>query len=857
MNKIPVHHRDRTLRIPRYLIVALLGASLSSAAFAQTQAKPTINVAPDHAAKMAEGMKLFKEHVRPVLTARCVRCHGGKSTEAELNLTDRDGLMRGGSSGPAIVVGNARDSLLYKLITHVREPHMPHNAGKLPPDTVAHFANWIDHGAPYDRPLRGPGETPWWEKKIPESARQFWSFQPLLRQAPPDVKGAAWVRTPIDRFILARLETAGIEPNPPAEKRQLIRRLYFDLIGLPPTPDEVESFVEDACPEAYEKLVDRLLDSPRFGERWGRYWLDLARFAESHGFEQDYDRPSAYHYRDFVIQAMNADLPYDTFVRWQLAGDELEPDDRWALAATGFLAAGVHSTQITKREVEKQRYDELDDMAATVGTAMLAMTIGCARCHDHKFDPIPQADYYSLVSTFTTTVRSEFDFNLDPSGYQAAKQAFDRAHRPYVTALKTFEAERLPSRQAKLDESWSSNPERFQWAVIDGINHAGPRLASLVQWQRTRDPEWLKLNRELQAHLQKAPKPRITKILVASEGLPPIRLHTQGDDFFKKTYFLGRGDPDQKCAAADQGFLQVLTPGPNSKERWPACPPKNSRTSYRRRALADWITDVDHGAGALLARVIVNRLWQHHLGRGIVATPSEFGSRGEKPTHPELLDWLAAELIRNHWQLKPIHRLIVTSAVYMESAATSANNTGVDHANHLFWRRHRARLEAEAIRDALLAVSGNLDQRMFGPGTLRESNRRRSIYFTIKHSGLIPMMQVFDAPDALQGIGERPTTTIAPQALLLLNNPHIRGYAQAMARRIAPNSHMPFQEAVNATYLAALGRPPSDDEYSESVAFLERQAVSYRASGKLNARSLALADFCQAIMCLNEFIYIE
>jgi hypothetical protein len=736
---------------------------------------------------------------------------------------------------------------------------MPHNAGKLPAADIARLADWIESGAPYDKPLRvrATEGASWTTKQAPPRAREFWSFQPLRRVAPPEVRTLGWARTPVDRFVLARLEAAGVEPNLPAGKRQLIRRLYFDVIGLPPTPEEVDRFIRDGAPDAYEKLVDRLLASPHYGERWGRHWLDLARYAESHGFEQDYDRPSAYQYRDFVIQALNTDLPYDTFVRWQLAGDEFQPDDRLALAATGFLAAGVHSTQITKREVEKQRYDELDDMAATTGTALLGLTVGCARCHDHKFDPIPQADYYRLVSTFTTTVRSDFDFNLDPGGYGTAKAAFDREHAPYVAALKKFESEQPQSRTTKLEKTWTSQPERFSWAAIDVMTRQGPRLTSLVHWYRTRDPDWLKLAHEVRAHLRKAPKPKIAKILVASEGLVPIRLHTQGDDFFKEFYFLRRGDPDQKEGPAQQSFLQALMASADREKHWQKQPPKGWRTSYRRRALADWICDVDQGAGALLARVIVNRLWQHHLGRGIVATPSEFGSRGERPSHPELLDWLATELIRNGWRLKPIQRLILTSSVYLESASFDEKKARADPSNQLFWRKAPVRLEAEAIRDALLAVSGTLDSRMFGPGTLDEANRRRSVYFAIKHSNLIPMMQVFDAPDAIQGVGERPTTTIAPQALYLMNSPHVRTYAEAMARRISPASKLPLPEAVATAYLRALGRPPTDVELAESVTFLRRQADSYRATEKANASQLAFADFCQALMCVNEFVYVE
>jgi mono/diheme cytochrome c family protein len=801
---------------------------------------PKATVSPsdrDHAAKMAKGLDLFKAQVRPVMIQRCVRCHGGKSTESEFDLTDREGLLRGGRSGAAIVAGNSRESLLYKLITHAREPYMPHSAPKLSDNAIVAIAAWIDFGAPYDKSLlaRQPDASAWTRKTVPPTAREFWSFKPLQRARPPQVTDRNCIRTPIDRFVLAKLEAVGVQPSPPADKRHLIRRAYFDLTGLPPAPEEVETFLNDPAPDAYQKLLDRLLASPHYGERWGRHWLDLARFAESHGFEHDYDRPSAYHYRDFVIKALNADLPYDTFVKWQLAGDEFEPDNHLALMATGFLAAGVHSTQITKNEVEKQRYDEMDDMAATVGTALLGLTVGCARCHDHKYDPIPQADYYRFLATFTTAIRSEIDLDFDPKIYLKAKAKFELEQAPLVAALRKFEAEELPAHLAK-----RTNKQNTAWAL----------------WYRFSDPDWRKPALRLWDHLRRAPKPNFTKVLVASEGLRPIRLHTQGDDFFRETYFLRRGDPEQKEGLARPSFLQVLMTVPEREKHWQLQPPKGCRTSYRRRALADWITDVDHGAGNLLARVIVNRLWQHHMGGGIVATPSEFGSRGERPSHPELLDWLASELINNGWRLKPIHKLIMSSSVYRQSSGHGAQ-AFVDQARGLFGRGPRFRLEAEAIRDSLLAVSGSLDSRMLGPGTLDINTKRRSIYFTVKHSNLIPMMTVFDAPDALQSVGERPTTTIAPQALFLMNNANVRGYARSLAQRLAPYATRGLELSFHQAYLMALSRPPYKDELTEALAFVKQQTESYRVAGRTDAQEAALTDFCQVLMCLNEFIYVD
>jgi hypothetical protein len=387
----------------------------------------------------------------------------------------------------------------------------------------------------------------------------------------------------------------------------------------------------------------------------------------------------------------------------------------------------------------------------------------------------------------------------------------------------------------------------------------------LLAWYRTTDPEWQKLNKQAQDHLLKAPKPTLVKALISSEGLPAVRLHTQGGDFLHATHFLNRGDPTQKMGVASQGFLQVLMNAPDSARRgspdpaayWQVAPPSGWRTSYRRRSLANWMTDVDRGAGALLARVIVNRLWQHHMGRGLVATVSDFGTRGERPTHPELLDWLATELIKNGWHLKPIHKLIMSSSVYLQSSQPDEAKKHLDRHNRLWWRRLPHRLEAEVIRDSILAVSGRLDLTMFGPGTLDQGSKRRSIYFTVKRSKLLPVMQLFDAPEALTSVGERPTTTIAPQALLLMNNPHVRECARSFARRIAPEAQTPVEEAIRAGYRIALTRSPTAEEMADSVAFVKQQLESYKATGKKDAGELGYADFCQVLMCLNEFIYVD
>ncbi|HLK58065.1 MAG TPA: PSD1 and planctomycete cytochrome C domain-containing protein [Chthonomonadaceae bacterium] len=1031
---------SRAGRIGKRIAVMLAALLLVSAA----RAGQGVGQTPEQTA-------FFEQNIRPLLAQRCYACHADKNkvTQGGLALDSAAGWQHGGSRGPALKSGDTENSLLLKAVRYKgNAPKMPPN-GKLSDREIALLTEWVKRGAPGPKEDSKPPTKP--SGVDVETGRKRWAFQPIQRVAPPTVKSAAWAQNPIDRFILAKLEAKGLRPNPEADRRTLIRRVTFDLTGLPPTPEEIQAFVNDASPNAYETLVDRLLASPRYGERWGRFWLDLARFAESHGYEQDYDRPYAYHYRDFVIKAFNSDMPYDQFVRWQLAGDEIAPEEPLALMATGFLGAGTHSTQITKNQVEKERYDELDDMTATTGTAFLGLTIGCARCHNHKYDPIPTRDYYRLLSTFTTTVRSDYDVNMDPAGYRKAKAAFDAEHAPLTDALQAYERDRLPGHLAAYLQSPShraqptswmvlgfqsihseggatltpqpdgsllasgTNPDfdtyiftaktslrgltairlealadpsfvkggpgragngnfalsdfrvtaahanapdkavpvkllhpratfeqaglpvaatidadpRSAWAVDPqfGKNHAAvydletplgfeggtlltftlkfannnghnigrPRLsvatgvqplafdapalpervaallsadpnlaslaaddrAALLNWYKTQDAGWQALNERVQKHLAAQPQQPIQKVMICSEGVPAIRTHTQGGDFLEQTHFLVRGDPNNKGDVATQSFLQVLMRSPDGEKRWQTPPPAGWRTSYRRRALAEWITDTEEGAGDLLARVIVNRLWQHHMGRGIVATPSDFGAQGEPPTHPELLDYLASELIREGWHLKAIHRRILLSATYRQSAAANPAAEKLDPANRLCWRHSRQRLEAEAIRDALLAVGGELDLTMYGPGTLDEGMKRRSIYFMVKRSKLIPMLRLFDGPDALLGIGSRPSTTIAPQALLLLNNPNIHEYARSFARRVAPRPDTPPADAIATAYLLALGRAPTPNEKSDALAFVQAQTASYRAANPSDAPQMALADFCQVLMGLNEFIYVD
>jgi len=1008
-------------------------------------------VRKDHAERVKKGLLLFKGSVRATLIKHCLDCHGGKSTKADFDLSSRNSLLGGG-----YVDKTAGDSHLISLIRHSEKPHMPFKQPKLPESAIKQIEQWIELGAPYDKPLVEKVNNPEPAKMIvTDEDRQFWSFQPLKWVKPAKVKNEAWVRSPIDHFVLLKQEELGLHPNGPASRQVLIHRAYFDLLGLPPTPKQVEAFVNNPDKKAWPKLIDELLQSPHYGERWARHWLDVARFAESHGYEQDYDRKFAYHYRDFLIKALNDNLPYDEFVKWQLAGDELAPDNPEAMKATGFLGAGVFPTQLTEKEFESARYDELDDMVTTTGVAFLGLSIGCARCHDHKFDPIPSQDYYRLAASFTTTIRSEIDVDLDPKANRERKAVWEIKLAELNSAINSFEKNDVPKRfRAWLKKApastslspWetleptsikSSGGSKFEkqedgshlaigkapdkevltitaetrqpnlgairletlrddslpskgpgraangnfalgninvtaqsvdgsepltevklvgarathqqnsgslsvaasidgdpvsgWAVDTGgigkdqaavfdfatttgfesgtkliitltFNHPNNRhavgrfrlsvsdqtqlkaevgnvklgatvstaLASLrknsdetseawktgLGWFRTTLPEWQALSKTVADHTAKGPGLRLAKVMVSSEGYPHMKHHADGrgyPHFYPQTNFLNRGDVNQKKEVVSQSFLQVLMPAAKTEKNWLVTPPKGwDRTSFRRASLANWITDADAGAGQLAARVIVNRLWQHHFGRGIVSTPNDFGFPGERPTHPALLDWLALNLIEGDWKLKRIHKLMMTSSVYMQSGEHDQSRAKIDRENVWFWRRVPQRLEGEAIRDAMLAVSGQLDRKMFGPGTLDQNMKRRSIYFFIKRSKLIPMMMLFDWPEHLVSIGQRTSTTVAPQALMFMNSQQGRAYAESFAAMLAGEG-----DKIGQAYRSAFGRDPSSDERRLAEEFRTDQASEYRDAGRNDAEKIALADLCQAIFSMNEFVYVD
>jgi mono/diheme cytochrome c family protein len=836
---------------------------------------------------------------RSILAANCLKCHGPAKQKGGLRFDSREGALSKGDSGAtAVAPGRPAASELIRRVT-AEDPtvRMPLGQRALTASQVATLRKWIEAGAAWPRTGTGPATTGRTELIVTDDDRRHWAFRPLTRVELP-ARSAGRVRTPIDGFILAGLAARRLTPAPPADARVLIRRVTFDLIGLPPTPEEVEAFVQAAGTDtAYVALVDRLLASPHYGERWGRHWLDVAHYADSGGYESDIDRPTAYHYRDFVVQAFNADLPFDEFVRRQLAGDEYAPDDPSAVAATGFLAAGPSEfleANLLEEERLRQRYNELDDTVSTTGLALLGLTVGCARCHDHKFDPIPTRDYYRLLACLHSGDRAEVPLGTRAEVERAtrARSEWDRqrqaaeanlkkwidGHRAALgPRLRSARIDRLPIPDAEKallrDKPDSAEAKRLAKKHEKALAVTDDELRKTAD--ETARRRWDELAGELAAIRKRAPKALPAALAFKDSGPKPAA-----------SWLFRRGDFRDHTIPVELGFLTVLTRGKSPADYWHAARAGGDRTdtTYQRRALAAWVTDAEHGAGALLARVIVNRVWQHHFGEGLVRTPNDFGARGERPTHPELLEWLAGDLIAHGWKLKRLHRMILLSAAYRQSTAFDPEKAKTDPDNRLLRRMRPRRLEAEVLRDTLLAVSGTLNPAMYGPAfkapipadamvarNLKDpypkdvpdgpAVRRRSVYLFHKRIVPYPLLQAFDAPDAQQCTGRRDVTTVTPQALALLNDPFVHGLAGDFADRLLHEIGDDPARWVERAYRLALARLPTEEEKTAGVEFLARQNRDRSARApKMSAadvRRLALTDYCQVLFGLNEFIYVD
>lgn len=694
------------------------------------------------------------------------------------------------------------------------------------------------------------------------SEPQHWSFVPPRRPPLPSVREQGWARNPIDRFVLAALEENGLKPAPEADRATLARRLSFDLTGLPPRPEIAEAFADDARPDAYDRFVDRLLTCPQYGERWGQHWLDLARYADTDGFEFDQTRPNAWRYRDWVVSALNRDLPYNAFVRLQMAGDELAPNDPSAFIATGFHRCYPDMVDLNDQGLRRQ--NALNDITDTTGLAFLGLTIGCARCHDHKFDPLPQTDYFQLQAFFTPA-RFRDDY---PIASSAERAAYESRRTRWKTAVAALQAKLIrleaPARAALAPGDPPGLKDDVAAALHKPDDERTPSEVRLVfdALAKDRRVKTQALEQALGASAAAERRDLLRRLTEWKGAAPAAPPQARGVDEpgaeAPPTYLLRRGEFGAKGPEVFPAFPAVLRASATDA---PAIRPTR-RSTGRRRALGEWLTRPDH---PLTARVTVNRLWQHHFGRGIVATPSDFGTMGEEPSHPELLDWLATELVAQRWSLKAMHRLMVTSATYRQSSRVDPAALEADPANTLLWRHARQRLDGEALRDALLAVSGRLNPALGGPPVFPElpaeltrlSNKgavwpvspraedrdRRSLYVFVRRNLRYPFFEAFDRPDTNASCPRRAVTTIAPQALTLLNSTLANEAARGLAKRVEYEAGPQHDAQINRAYRLAFGRSANPSERRLAVAHLQRGG--------------ALRHLCLALLNANEFVYVD
>ena len=872
------------------LTLPTLAAGLT-VAFAQTPATPTSQAKGD---RQKANLEFYTNQVLPILKNTCYSCHAGEGSSGQLTLSDRASILKGGSSGPGVNLEKPLESLILRAVKGDGRSMPPRN--RLSKAQIDTLTKWVEMGLPMpDSPKTGKADTatskadaiPAKHGPPPVNAEtmKFWSFQPVKCPIVPAVKNKAWVTNPIDAFILAKLETNGFAPAPAADKNSLLRRVTYDLIGLPPTSEEARVFLADKSPNAYEKVVDRLLASPQYGEKWARHWLDLVRYAETNSFERDSPKPFVWRYRDYVIRALNEDKPYNQFIREQLAGDELPPASASndALIATGYYRLGSWDDEPS--DPEQARYDELDDIVATTGQVFLGLTVNCARCHDHKIDPIPQKDYYRLLACFQGTTRyggngrSPEQNSLRVLGSPEDRQRVFGEENAYRLKLDTTRQQmadivRLVDKDFAPVEKEEFRNRQAQLAIL------GKRVPKLLSQERFE--QYATLMKQQDA-LVKSPPRAFEKALCVTET-PTI----------PQTTVMMRGNPHVPGDPVEPGFPSVLAPPAPDIHA-----PTGSASSGRRLALADWIASPTN---PLTARVIVNRLWQHHFGRGLVRSASNFGFAGDKPTHPELLDWLASNFVAEEekekrkkgeeenkqdssfilhpssfacgWSFKKLHKLILMSSAYRMSTDSNPKALAKDPANDLLWRFDMRRLDAEEVRDSILAANGSLNPKMFGPSiyptipqevlagqsrpgadwerSTPEEKARRSVYIHIKRSLTVPILASFDAADTDTTCPVRFATTQPTQALGFLNSAFINEQAQVFADFVKKQAGSDATKQVTLTLRRVLQREPNATEVTRGGKFLQtmQQKHHYTADEALKA-------YCIVALNLNEFIYLD
>jgi len=777
-------------------------------------------------------LKFFETKIRPVLVENCYQCHGADQQKSDLRVDSLESLLTGGALGPAVVPGNLEESLLIEAIVQETDLKMPPKK-KLSEQQIADITAWVKMGAPYPKALASSENA----------ATDFWSFRPPQDPAAPAVKNSDWVRSPLDQFVLAPLEAAGLQPAPPADKQTLIRRATFDLTGLPPTPEETAAFLADNSPDAFAKVVERLLASSHYGERWGRHWLDVARYSDSNGLDENVAQANAWRYRDYVVTAFNTDKPYDEFVRQQLAGDLL-PSTTTAerhenLIATGFLALGPKV--LAEVDSLKMEMDIVDEQVDTVGRAFMGLTMGCARCHNHKFDPILTEDYYGMAGIFKST----------------------RTMETFKIVAKWNENPIASEEQLALKETYTKQLAERNAAIQKVIDVATTELKATLKAD-----EKLPTGKALEARLADEAKAQLKKLreelaeFKKTEPVIPTAMGVTEGKVADATIYI-RGNHLSPGEVTPRRFPAILTGG-----NQPTLPDDHSG----RLQLANWLVAPSH---PLTSRVMVNRIWRWHFGQGLSRAPDNFGRLGDPPANQPLLDWLAHRFIDSQWSIKSMHRLIMLSSAYQMSSQYDEKAALADPENRLNWRFDIRRLDAEGIRDTLLSVSGLLDRSMGGSllhvgnreylfnhtskdGTSYDSHRR-SLYLPVVRNNVYDVFQLFDFADPAVLNGDRASTTVAPQALFLMNSDLVLDAAEALAADLLKQADADDSTRVQRLYAKAYSRPATAAEVTRVLSLLKSFESGLQATptedGKRRQQAWSLV--CQVVLAANEFIYIR
>jgi mono/diheme cytochrome c family protein len=816
----------------------------------------TLASAADAPAFTKDQVALYNDKVLPILKANCLKCHGNdpKKIKGEFDLRTRASAMKGGETGPAFNLKKHEASLLLEAVNYSKDGYNMPPTGKLKANEIAVLTEWVKAGVPYPPDQLGDAAATTHEPKKKEftaEQKAYWAYQPVKNSAPPQNAG----RTAIDKFIVAKLNEKGLKIGTQASKATLIRRAYYDLTGLPPTPKQIDDFVVNSDPKAFEKLIDQLLASPQYGEKWGRHWLDIVRYAETNGYERDGTKPNAWRYRDYVIRFFNDDRPYDQFIREQLAGDELPRKDGAIdpIIATAYYRLGVWDDEPADRLQSK--FDSYDDIVTITGQAFLGMTLNCARCHDHKGDPLLQEDYYKLVAFF----RDIREFSMDRSSGSTSQSDISPAE-----LRKTYEAE-LTARNSKI-EALTKAIVALENSTIKLMPSEDQRASEGLDrhlvlkklpkfFSKEQSAEYGKLTKEREElHRKPRPKQDLTLSVNNCDRQPPA------------TFLNIRGNPHVNGQEVKPGFPVIL----GADE--PKIEPKDKSTG-RRIALAEWIASPKN---PLTARVMMNRVWQHHFGKGLVPSANDFGKLGEQPTHPELLDYIAADFMTGGWTLKRMHRAMLLTDAYQRSSDAIAANAQKDPANNYLWRFNKRRLNAEEVRDSILSVSGNLNLAMGGPSMYPkisdevlagisfgdkknhwpdspESERnRRTVYSFVKRSLQVPILSNHDQADTDNSCPVRYTTTVPTQALGMLNGDFTNEQARTLAKRLKADAGPELPAQVARGIRLTTGRIPNADEIKKDVTFIELLKSKHKLDD-----AKALDQYCLMLLNTNEFVYLD